>query len=368
AVGHGDPSAAPNVPTLLRVLRGKGVSKIACGGPRSLALCNASSKSAAGAPPPNSTLLGGPQMGAPVRGGPQRVGGPQRGASKEGGPLRGASKEGGSLKGAPKEGGPLRGPSKEGGLQWGAPEGTGSGVSSGIRSSKSEKSANAAVGLETEGFYKGDTSTQRRQQQMTLQAMGLQHAEGDSRELDAAMRRIEALEAKVKAAEERSADAGDRLCTLRQHYEQHVAELKRQLVQQEVQFHAALAARSSSSSSSNSSSSSSSNNSQAAAAIPPATEEEEEAAAAALAQHFSLEETLADPLGTNSPPFFLLRRSNSSSSNSSSSSTGGVTEGAPFNPSQRIRGGPPKAPAANSFLLPLSAAAAAAAAAAGPAP
>ena len=90
-----------------------------------------------------------------MRGGPQRVGGPQRGASKEGGPLRGASKEGGPLKGAPKEGGPLRGPSKEGGLQWGAPEGTGSGVSSGIRSSKSEKSANAAVGLETEGFYKG---------------------------------------------------------------------------------------------------------------------------------------------------------------------------------------------------------------------
>lgn len=41
AVGHGDPSCVPNAPTPLRALRGKGVSHIACGGARSLALCDA---------------------------------------------------------------------------------------------------------------------------------------------------------------------------------------------------------------------------------------------------------------------------------------------------------------------------------------
>lgn len=41
AVGHGDASCAPNAPTPIRALRGKGVLRIACGGSRSLALCNA---------------------------------------------------------------------------------------------------------------------------------------------------------------------------------------------------------------------------------------------------------------------------------------------------------------------------------------
>lgn len=90
-----------------------------------------------------------------------------------------------------------------------------------------------------------------------------------------------------------SADAGERLATLRGHYEQHIKELEQQLAQQDVEFHAALAARSCGAVSSGS---------HGAVGNPPP----------GLAPRLSLEEALADPLGSQGPSLFMLRETGSS--------------------------------------------------------
>lgn len=92
-----------------------------------------------------------------------------------------------------------------------------------------------------------------------------------------------------------SADAGERLATLRGHYEQHIKELGQQLAQQDVQFHAALAARS-------------------CAAVSSVSRSAAGAPAAAIVQRLSLEEALADPLGSQGPSFFTLPRDSDSPS------------------------------------------------------
>ncbi|KAL8450299.1 hypothetical protein Emag_003322 [Eimeria magna] len=127
---------------------------------------------------------------------------------------------------------------------------------------------------------------------------------GAAAELDAALRRIAQLEAEVRILEKSSADAGDRLATLRGHYEQHIKELGQQLAQQDVQFHAALAARSCS-------------------AVSSGSHGTGSVASASIAQRFSLEEALADPLGSQRPSLFTLptREEGSSPASDGASST-----------------------------------------------
>lgn len=84
-----------------------------------------------------------------------------------------------------------------------------------------------------------------------------------------------------------SADAGERLATLRGHYEQHIKELGQQLAQQDVQFHAALAARSCS-------------------AVNSGCHRPGSLAPSAIVPQLSLEEALADPLGSQGPSLFTL--------------------------------------------------------------
>ncbi|KAL8437953.1 hypothetical protein ACSSS7_000603 [Eimeria intestinalis] len=126
-----------------------------------------------------------------------------------------------------------------------------------------------------------------------------------SRELQAARVDSLLLATLLKgAATESSADAGDRLATLRGHYEQHIKELGQQLAQQDVQFHAALAARSCS-------------------AVSSGSHGTVSAACASIAQRFSLEEALADPLGSQRPSSFTLptREDGSSPGSDGASST-----------------------------------------------
>ncbi|KAL8443652.1 hypothetical protein Emed_006670 [Eimeria media] len=270
AVGHGDPSCAPNAPTPLRALRGKGVSHIACGGSRSVALCDAghvTSKSSVQGfklPPPNSrTDAQHAVQSFHVGGQGQKTAAFAASTALEtqdiGGGSAFCSHEDANASAARRSfvmGETVHGDGAEGGGE---------------------------VSLEMQMAQLSQELQAARVDSLLLATL----LKGAATELDAALHRIAQLEAEVRILEKSSADAGDRLATLRGHYEQHIKELGQQLAQQDVQFHAALAARSCS-------------------AVSSGSHGTGSVASASIAQRFSLEEALADPLGSQRPSLFTL--------------------------------------------------------------
>ncbi|OEH78916.1 regulator of chromosome condensation repeat-containing protein [Cyclospora cayetanensis] len=340
AVGHGDPSVPPNAPTPLRLLRGKGVSSVACGGPRSIALCNASHAPSRAT---NEGLYKNPSSKAvdPAILNSRKTGSHQSQHSTEphvmedsGGPTPVVA----FAETSGKRGSPLKGDDQPIGCSG---EGCGS-------------DATRSTLLEMErGANKGDTSPEaliahldRELQAARMDSLLLAALlKGAATELDAALQRIRQLEAEVKVLEKSSADAGERLATLRGHYEQHIKELGQQLAQQDVQFHAALAARS-------------------GAAVGSGSHAQVGVGSqAALLQHLSLEEALADPLGSQGPSFFLRPRGpgNNAPAETAGGSNTPLGVPAPSSPSRFeknegmcTQGMVPKPRGAETFMLPLS--------------
>lgn len=302
AAGHGDPSSPPNAPTPLRVLRGKGVTHIACGGCRSLALCDAghvASKASAQEAPKGS--LPGTSRGPSTISGKTATQQSRQSQitntflAKQGTLSGAVGAASGALQAKSKQ--PIATADDEGSLS--VPK----------EPLKSEISPATC----TEADAESSAEVRIAQLSRELQAARIDSLllaallKGAATELDAALHRITQLEAEVNILEKSSADAGERLATLRGHYEQHIKELEHQLAQQDVEFHAALAARSCGAVSSGS---------QGANGVPPA----------ALAPRLSLEEALADPLGSQGPTLFMLRETGSSPSSERASGTNATFE------------------------------------------
>ncbi|KAL8275411.1 hypothetical protein Esti_000623 [Eimeria stiedai] len=298
AVGHGDPSCAPNAPTPLRVLRGKGVSHIACGGSRSVALCDAghvTSKSNAHGDklPPEKPPAANSRANA------------QHGVQKA---VHAAGAEVHMIVPSPtwvclavqvtKRHTSCQPAAQISTLLWCA-----SCFFCFSMNSRRDHAACTQIGGEVSAEMQIAQLSQELQAARVDSLLLAALLKGAATELDAALHRISQLEAEVRILEKSSADAGDRLATLRGHYEQHIKELGQQLAQQDVQFHAALAARNCSVVS---------NSSHGTGSV----------ASASIAHRFSLEEALADPLGSQRPSLFTwpIRENGSSPASDGASS------------------------------------------------
>ncbi|KAL8431025.1 hypothetical protein Efla_007609 [Eimeria flavescens] len=273
AVGHGDPSCAPNSPTPLRALRGKGVSHIACGGTRSVALCDAGHVASKGSVQGDRYAAEGlPGGGLPTAAQAASMRNAQGLTnSGKGAGQRAASASFTATVGMQDISDKLAMPSQ------------GSLAARTIASHIGGRLCDRQASADMQIAHLSRELQAARMDSLLLAAL----LKGAATELDAALHRIAQLEAEVQLLDKSSADAGDRLATLRGHYEQHIKELRQQLAQQDVQFHAALAARSCSSGNTGSHGVGG-------------------AAAAAIVQRLSLEEALADPLGSQGPSLFAL--------------------------------------------------------------
>ncbi|XP_026192032.1 E3 ubiquitin-protein ligase HERC2 [Cyclospora cayetanensis] len=351
AVGHGDPSVPPNAPTPLRLLRGKGVSSVACGGPRSIALCNASHAPSRAT---NEGLYKNPSSKAvdPAILNSRKTGSHQSQHSTEPHVMEDSGGPTPVVAFAETSGNNTASCGSESLHVLGFAPGDDQPIGCSGEGCGSDATRSTLLEMER-GANKGDTSPEaliahldRELQAARMDSLLLAALlKGAATELDAALQRIRQLEAEVKVLEKSSADAGERLATLRGHYEQHIKELGQQLAQQDVQFHAALAARS-------------------GAAVGSGSHAQVGVGSqAALLQHLSLEEALADPLGSQGPSFFLRPRGpgNNAPAETAGGSNTPLGVPAPSSPSRFeknegmcTQGMVPKPRGAETFMLPLS--------------